>query len=100
MDYYHGATRYDGNNIEAYLNGNIDGTIPKGGNLSSGIDCASIGFSTASGCALDGSQTYFDGQIDDVRIYSRALAPTEISELYRMDTSSAVNTSGFLTAAP
>lgn len=37
---------------------------------------------------------------DDVRIYNRALSAPEISELYRMDTSSAVNTSGFLTAAP
>lgn len=38
--------------------------------------------------------------IDDTRIYNRALDPTEISELYRMDTSSTVNTSNFLAAAP
>ena len=38
--------------------------------------------------------------LDDVRIYSRALDPAEISELYRMNTSSSVNTGGFLTSNP
>jgi hypothetical protein len=38
--------------------------------------------------------------IDDVRIYNRALTAPEISELYRMNTSSSVNTTNFLTAAP
>lgn len=45
-------------------------------------------------------RNYIIGIIDDVRIYSRALDPTEIAELYRMDASSAVDTSGFLTADP
>ncbi|MCB9984943.1 MAG: DUF1565 domain-containing protein [Micavibrio sp.] len=40
------------------------------------------------------------GSLSDVRFYSRALTPSEISELYRMDTSSAVNTGSFLTSSP
>ena len=43
---------------------------------------------------------YFTGEINDTRIYSRALDPAEISELYRMNTSSSVNTSGFLASDP
>lgn len=42
----------------------------------------------------------FDGNIDDTRIYNRALSASEISELYRMDTSSSVDASGFLTSNP
>jgi hypothetical protein len=43
---------------------------------------------------------YFDGVIDDIRIYNRSLSPNEITELHRMNTSSSVNFSGFMTAAP
>jgi len=43
---------------------------------------------------------YFEGVIDDVRIYDRALDASEISELNRMNTSSTVNISGFLSSAP
>ena len=50
--------------------------------------------------AYFGTTSNYDGKIDDVRIYDRALGASEISELYRMDTSSSVNTSGFLTSAP
>lgn len=42
----------------------------------------------------------FDGEIASVKILSRTLDASEISELYRMDTSSSVNTSSFLTSAP
>lgn len=44
--------------------------------------------------------TIWDGDIDDVSLYKRALSPTEIAESYRMDSTSVVDTSGFLTAAP
>lgn len=42
----------------------------------------------------------FDGLIDDVRIYNRALSATEVQELDRMDTSSILNSTGALNAAP
>lgn len=47
-----------------------------------------------------GSPGAYVGEIDDVRIYNRALDPEELSELYRMDTNSSVNTSGYLSFAP
>lgn len=46
------------------------------------------------------SPSGFDGRIDDIRIYSRALSAPEIAGLYRMDTASVVDTSDHLTAAP
>ena len=47
-----------------------------------------------------GSADPYAGNLDEIRIYSRALDASEISELYRMNTSSTVNTSGFLSASP
>lgn len=43
---------------------------------------------------------HFDGQIDDVRIYNRALSTPEIAEIHRMDTTSTINTTGSLSSAP
>lgn len=48
----------------------------------------------------NGTSYFEDELLDDVRIYDRALSASEIAELYRMNTSSSVNTSTFLTAAP
>lgn len=42
----------------------------------------------------------FDGLIDDVRVYNRALSAAEVSELDRSDTASTVTTTGALSAAP
>lgn len=43
---------------------------------------------------------FSEGSLSDVRFYDRSLSVSEISELNRMDTSSSVNTSGFLSSAP
>lgn len=41
-----------------------------------------------------------NGLIDDVRIYNRALSASEISELYRMNATGTVTTTGALSSAP
>jgi hypothetical protein len=33
---------------------------------------------------LDGTWDYFNGTIDDVRIYNRALSRTEVQQLYKL----------------
>jgi hypothetical protein len=43
---------------------------------------------------------YFQGVLDDIRVYDRALNQSEIQELYRSDTVSTVNVSGPLSTAP
>lgn len=47
-----------------------------------------------------GRGIYFNGKIDDVRVYSRILSAAEVSEINRMNTSSTVDTGGFMTQAP
>jgi hypothetical protein len=59
-----------------YFNGVLS-NINSAGNISSNVSNHSlfVGFG-------DGSSTYFQGIIDDIRIYNRALTETEIKQLY------------------
>lgn len=47
-----------------------------------------------------GRGIYYDGLVDDVRVYSRILSAAEAAEVARMNTTSIVNTGGYLTSAP
>ncbi len=49
---------------------------------------------------VSSSDGYFAGEVDDTRIYNRALDANEIAEIDRMDTSSSVSTANFRTSAP
>ena len=75
--WYHYVGVYDGSNVMAYLNGVLVQSNPYvGGSIAaSGID-VSIGRNASTG-------DYFDGAIDDVRIYNRALSATEVAKLYQ-----------------
>ena len=64
---------HSGGNLYGYLNGLLTSSTASG-NTQSLSGTASIG-------GTDGG--YFDGLIDDVRVYSRALSTTEIENLYR-----------------
>lgn len=71
----HFAVTYDGSNVRIYRNG-----VCEGAKASSGIpnfDRHSIGY------GYDDPSYDFQGQIDDVRIYTTALTPEEIRELYQ-----------------
>lgn len=64
----------DGTNLTVYLDGVSDGTAVTGANLP-----------TNAGVGIGGhtyGPEYFNGVIDDVRVYNRALSPTEIRQLY------------------
>ncbi|MEK7532245.1 MAG: LamG domain-containing protein [Patescibacteria group bacterium] len=78
--WYHIVCSYDGTNLGAYLNGNLETTIvaatPSTGNSSFFIGAGGSNGDTPGG--------YFDGAIDDVRIYNRALSADEIKRLYNM----------------
>lgn len=67
---------YDGKNIISYVNGvpSGDGPIP----YSSGIANTSAAFTIGTANDTD----YFDGLIEEVRIYNRALSSIELSQLY------------------
>ena len=66
----------DGNETRHYLNGSLIGEF-KNGSISSdnGISSALLGTSRVF-------DRYFDGKIDDVKIYGRALSESEILKLY------------------
>ncbi len=55
------------------------------------------------GASLCNNPTFcvpYQGALDDVRIYNRALAPAEISDLYAMSTNNTVQSAGALDAPP
>jgi len=79
-NWHHLVATYDGTNVNLYVNGQFDTSTPKNGNLA-GDGCAQIGRYTDGGCN-SGVGGYFNGTIDDVRIYSTALSIGEIQEHY------------------
>lgn len=77
---------YDGTNVTVYLNGTNVGTqtrslVPQG----SSTPQMEIG----SASLMDGGPDYFTGNVDDVRVYTRALSSTEVSELVSSGNTSA-----------
>lgn len=47
-----------------------------------------------------GRGIYYDGVVDDVRVYNRILTDAEVAEIYRMNTDSIVNNGAYLAADP
>ena len=76
--WYHVAITRDGSTIKTYING-MDKTSSSG----SHINPASSGSTAYIGKYYGSSSSYcFDGLIDEVRVYSRALPEKEINDLY------------------
>ena len=75
--WYHGVYTYDGTNIRGYLNGILDI-----GPFSETLGSTS-GSTTKIGKSALAAAKYFNGTIDEVRIYNRALSADEVMELYR-----------------
>jgi concanavalin A-like lectin/glucanase superfamily protein/uncharacterized protein DUF2341 len=73
--WYHLAATYDGKTVKVYVNGEIDDTEVSSGSMSDGSNDVQIGSFTGTG-------NFFNGTIDEVRIYNRALSPQEIKDLY------------------
>lgn len=71
------AATYDGSLMLLYTNGVLAASASNPGNI--GINSNGVGI--GSGIAAGGTD-YFQGWIDGVRIYNRALSPTEIQQLY------------------
>jgi hypothetical protein len=71
--WHHIAATYDGSNKILYLNGSIDGT--GSGSLSTTSGNGEVGRQA------DFNNNFFDGVVDDVRIYDSALSASEVSAL-------------------
>ncbi|MFA6341122.1 MAG: LamG-like jellyroll fold domain-containing protein [Candidatus Paceibacterota bacterium] len=74
----HIAMTYNGSMITVYLNGALDGSISKTGNMSAGGVPVYIGGTTQIGF----DNQYFKGLLDDIRIYSSTLSSLEIQKIY------------------
>ncbi len=77
-EWYHIAMTIDDNGFKIYINGSLDNTITTGGTLDTSTAVASIG------AEFNGVSRFFNGKIDEVRVYNRVLSATEIKQLYDM----------------
>src|SRR5262249_23147490 len=70
-----------GTTLSVYRNG-----IQEGSSISSTVDSTCVNPATGStfGSYSDGTQLFYPGLIDDVRLYNRALSAQEIKRLYNM----------------
>jgi len=75
--WYFAVYTWDGTNINLYLNASTDtSAVAKSGTMKTSSDLVSIGRSSVV------SASYFDGQIDEVGIWNKALTAAEVTELY------------------
>jgi hypothetical protein len=77
--WYHVALVYNGTDIRLYLNGALDSGTDNPMSYESGIYDSNAPF--AIGRRGDGTD-YFDGQIDELAVFNRALTADEISSIY------------------
>ncbi|MBW8034414.1 MAG: T9SS type A sorting domain-containing protein, partial [Planctomycetes bacterium] len=75
---YHFIMNYDGSQMAIYINGSLDTSEAFTGSIDTTSNDVYIGQYTSGG-------NNFDGLIDDIRIYSRALSAAEIEALYYED---------------
>jgi len=78
-NWQHGCQVVDSTNIYLYINGSLDKTQALSGTKSGLTGTGVIGHRSIG---TDGAN--FDGTIDDVRIYNRALSASEIKSLYNL----------------
>ena len=76
--WHHIATVGDGTNLNTYVDGELVGT---GGGSTSNYGSSAYSVNIGGGGVFDSSGNWFSGQIDDVRIYSRALSQAEIQAI-------------------
>jgi hypothetical protein len=74
--WYHVSATLQGNNGELFVNNISKGIKSIAGNISYGTQ------SLKFGDGFDITNRDFDGSIDDIRIYNKALSPSEISFIY------------------
>jgi prepilin-type N-terminal cleavage/methylation domain-containing protein len=81
--WYHLAVTYDANaqRISLYVDGKLDGTGTQTGGIQPALDCVTIGYGGNSGCGGT-LGSFFNGSIDNVRVYADALTLAQVQALY------------------
>jgi hypothetical protein len=75
------AGTYDGQSMRIYTNGIIAGQTNVSGSIATNNEALAIGEN------LDDSSDFFDGAIDNIRIYNRALSSSEVQQIYALESS-------------
>lgn len=75
----HVASTYDGATLRIYINGVLDRSAVVSGTTCANTDPLAIGAKIKPSAGI--AEAYFDGRIDDVRIYRRALSAAEIKRI-------------------
>jgi type II secretory pathway pseudopilin PulG len=78
--WYHAALTYNGSEIRMYLDGTKEKSFNESGIFAPSSDVIEIGRKSG-----DGGSRHFDGLLDEVRIYRRALNDTEIQAIYNQN---------------
>jgi hypothetical protein len=73
----HIAATWDGSIMKLYTNGILQASLTAAGTIATTSDLLAVGKKNTSGVAGD----YFDGKLDDVRIYNRALNAAEVASI-------------------
>lgn len=82
-EWHHVAGTYDGSAMALYVDGVLKGTAARTGPIDNSDYPLNIG-NTPNEYAQPEWYSYFNGAIDDVRIYSRALSANEVYSLYEV----------------
>lgn len=75
-EWHHLGGTYDGSNICIYWDGVLKNTVAKTGNITTSLDDFTIGMQA------DASLYPFNGQLDDIRVWNRALSAAEVMDYY------------------
>ncbi|WP_461487209.1 LamG domain-containing protein, partial [Pedobacter sp.] len=76
--WYHFSVSYDGTTTKIYRNGVLLGSLAKNWNTLNNNDIFKLGIGT-------GGEKWFNGAIDDLKIFDRAITDTEAEQLYKGD---------------
>jgi hypothetical protein len=79
--WYHVAGTYDGSTVKIYINGQLEATAPFTGALRNNPSTTAIGCKVLSGTCI----YPFNGMVDELEIFNRALSQTEINAIYHAD---------------
>jgi hypothetical protein len=83
--WHHIAGTYDGSNIKFYVDGVLQATAPQSGSISPMQANSFLSIGSEEGrsvCPSCVSSRYFNGLIDEVEIFNRALSQPEIQAIY------------------
>ncbi len=75
--WHHLAGTYDGSELRLYIDGTLVTTVAHSGTIASSPFNVNIGRNT------EASTRFYEGALDDVRIYNRALSAGDVQELFR-----------------